>query len=103
MRDERAAAADRPGLVGPGRRPGGGGLAHTRAAHRLPPVPPTVAPTARDVRAIATAEKDASPAEVLEFAVTGGRVLASMVRTSPAHVRAYHPAGRAAPAGLAAR
>src|ERR1035441_1457681 len=52
-----------------------------------------VQPTARYVRAIATAEKDASPAEVLEFAVTGGRVLASMVRTSPAHVRAYHPAG----------
>src|ERR1022692_2217149 len=35
-----------------------------------------VQPTARYVRAIATAEKDASPAEVLEFAATGGRVVA---------------------------
>ena len=35
-----------------------------------------VQPTGRYVRAIATAEKDASPAEVLEFAVTGGRILA---------------------------
>src|ERR1051326_5526407 len=59
-------------------------------------------PTGRYVRAVATAEKDASPAEVLEFAVTGGRVLASMVRTSPAHVRAFHPAGAADPEGFAA-
>src|ERR1700745_3611619 len=58
-----------------------------------------VQPTTRYVRAVATAEKDASPAEVLEFAVTGGRVLASMVRTSPAHVRAFPPAGTAAPQG----
>ena len=61
-----------------------------------------VQPTTRYVRAVATAEKDASPAEVLEFAVTGGRVLASMVRTSPAHVRAFHPAGMADPEGFAA-
>jgi hypothetical protein len=61
-----------------------------------------VQPTARYVRAVATAEKDASPAEVLEFAVTGGRVLASMVRTSPAHVRAFHPAGATDPEGFAA-
>src|ERR1700744_3956589 len=61
-----------------------------------------VQPTARYVRAIATAEKGASPAEVLEFAVTGGRVLASMVRTSPAHVRAFHPSGSADPEGFAA-
>jgi hypothetical protein len=60
-----------------------------------------VQPTGRYVRAIATAEKGASPAEVLEFAVTGGRVLASMVRTSRAHVRAYHPAGMADPEGFA--
>ena len=60
-----------------------------------------VQPTGRYVRAIAIAEKDASPAEVLEFAVTGGRVLASMVRTSRAHVRAYHPAGMADPEGFA--
>ncbi len=60
-----------------------------------------VQPTARYVRAVATAEKDCSPAEVLEFAVTGGRVLASMVRTSRAHVRAYHPAGMSDPEGFA--
>src|SRR5260370_30115844 len=51
-----------------------------------------VQPTSRYVRAIATAEKDASPAEVLEFAVTGGRVLASTLRTSRAPLPAYHPA-----------
>jgi hypothetical protein len=61
-----------------------------------------VQPTARYVRAVAKAENDASPAEVLEFAITGGRVLASMVRTSPAHVRAFHPAGTADPEGFAA-
>src|ERR1700730_16623762 len=61
-----------------------------------------VQPTTRYVRAVATAEKDASPAEVLEFAVTGGRVLASMGRTSPAHVRAFHPAGTTHPARFAA-
>ena len=61
-----------------------------------------VQPTTRYVRAIATAEKDASPAEVLEFAVTGGRILASMVRTSPPHVRAFHPTGMADPEGFAA-
>ena len=60
-----------------------------------------VQPTARYVRAVATAEKDLSPAEVLEFAVAGGRVLASMVRTSRAHVRAYHPAGMSDPEGFA--
>src|SRR6202161_4894632 len=61
-----------------------------------------VQPTPRSVRAVATAEKDASPAEVLEFAVTGGRILASMVRTSPPHVRAFHPTGMADPEGFAA-
>jgi hypothetical protein len=61
-----------------------------------------VQPTERYVRAMASAEEDASPAEVLEFAEAGGRMLASMVRTSPAHVRAYHPAGTADPEGFAA-
>src|SRR6201995_3832275 len=42
-----------------------------------------VQPTTRYVRAVATAEKDASPAEVLEFAVTGGRGLAFMWGTPP--------------------
>ena len=39
-----------------------------------------VQPTARYVRAVATAEKDASPAEVLEFAITGGRMEGPDVR-----------------------
>src|SRR5256885_15789489 len=56
-----------------------------------------VQPTSRYVRAIATAEKDASPAEVLEFAVTGGRRLASLVRAPPPRVPARPPAWRARP------
>jgi len=60
-----------------------------------------VQPTTRYVRAVATAEKDCSPAEVLEFAVTGGRILASMIRTSRAHVRAYHLTGMSDPEGFA--
>src|ERR1035441_3330540 len=61
-----------------------------------------VQPTARYVRAIATAEKDASPAEAGEVAVAVGGVLPWMVRSSPEHVRAYHPAGMADPEGFAA-
>ena len=61
-----------------------------------------VRPTGRYVRFLASAEKDASPAEVLEFAQAGGRILAAMVRTAPAHVRAYHPTGMADPEGFAA-
>ena len=69
---------------------------------------------AEDIRALVEPHTQADPelksarrysslsaAEVLEFAVTGGRVLASMVRTSRAHVRAYHPAGMADPEGFA--
>lgn len=56
----------------------------------------------RYARFLASAEADASPAEVLEFAVIGGRLLAAAVRTAAADVRAYHPAGRAEPAGFAA-
>ncbi|MEU9827933.1 hypothetical protein [Micromonospora chersina] len=59
-------------------------------------------PEKRFVRFMASADKDASPAEVLEFAEAGGRILAATVRTSGPEVRAYHPAGRADPEGSAA-
>jgi hypothetical protein len=59
-------------------------------------------PTGRYVPFLASADQDASPAEVLEFAQAGGRILAAMVRTAPAHVRAYHPTGMADPEGFAA-
>src|SRR2546429_1423803 len=59
-----------------------------------------VQPSGRYVRAVATAEKGASPAEVLEFAVTGGGVLACLVRTSRAHLRAFPPAGIGHPEGV---
>jgi uncharacterized protein (TIGR03083 family) len=58
-------------------------------------------PTTRYVRFEAAADKGASAAEVLEFAVTGGRILAATVRTAPPHVRAYHPTGMADPEGFA--
>ncbi|WP_109640105.1 maleylpyruvate isomerase mycothiol-dependent enzyme family protein [Lentzea atacamensis] len=58
-------------------------------------------PDARYVRFLAVADKEASPAEVLEFAVTGGRILASVVRTTAPSVRAYHPTGMAGPAHFA--
>ena len=105
MRSQRPAAGDRPGLVG------AGGTLEWDCWHTAEHIGDcllsyawqlAVQPTARYVRAVASAEKDASPAEVLEFAVTGGRVLASMVRTSPAHVRAFHPGGMADPEGFAA-
>ncbi|MDP9841513.1 maleylpyruvate isomerase N-terminal domain-containing protein [Streptosporangium lutulentum] len=59
-------------------------------------------PTDRYVRFMATADDEASPAQVLEFAETGARILAAMVRTTPARVRAYHPTGMADPEGFAA-
>ena len=58
-------------------------------------------PTKRYVRFMANADKDGSPAEVLEFAEAGGRILAATVRTAPAQVRAYHPTGMADPEGFA--
>jgi hypothetical protein len=58
-------------------------------------------PTTRYVRFEAAADKGASSAEVLEFAVTGGRILAATVRTAPPHVRAYHPTGMADSEGFA--
>jgi hypothetical protein len=61
-----------------------------------------VQPTTRYVRFLASADKDANPAEVLEFAEAGGRILTAAVRTAPAHARAYHPTGLADPEGFAA-
>jgi hypothetical protein len=50
-------------------------------------------PTTRFVRFEVTADKDASPAEVLEFAEAGGRILAATVRTCPPQGRGWHPSG----------
>lgn len=58
-------------------------------------------PTTRFVRFEVTADKDASPAEVLEFAEAGGRILAATVRTSSPQVRGWHPTGMADPEGFA--
>jgi hypothetical protein len=54
-----------------------------------------VQPATRYVRFLASAEKDASPAEILEFAEAGGRILAATVRAASPDVRAYHPTGMA--------
>ncbi|SCG45193.1 hypothetical protein GA0070609_1594 [Micromonospora echinaurantiaca] len=59
-------------------------------------------PEKRFVRFMANADQDASPAEVLEFAEVGGRLLAATVRMSGPDARAYHPSGQADPAGFAA-
>jgi uncharacterized protein (TIGR03083 family) len=59
-------------------------------------------PTTHYVRFLAVADKDATAAEVLEFAMTGCGLLVSAVRTAAPSVRAYHPSGMADPAGFAA-
>jgi DinB superfamily len=61
-----------------------------------------IQPAARYVRFLASADQDASPAEVLEFAEAGGRILAATVRTAPAQARAFHPTGMADPEGFVA-
>lgn len=61
-----------------------------------------VRPRSRYVRFLANADADATAAEVLEFALAGGGILASAVRTASPEVRAYHPTGMADPAGFAA-
>jgi Mycothiol maleylpyruvate isomerase N-terminal domain len=58
-------------------------------------------PTTRYLRFMVNADKDASAAEVLEFAEAGGRILAATVRISPPQVRAYHPTGMADPTAFA--
>jgi hypothetical protein len=59
-------------------------------------------PSTRYVRFLANADADATPAEILEFALVGGGILASTVRTTSTEVRAYHPTGMADPEGFAA-
>jgi uncharacterized protein (TIGR03083 family) len=61
-----------------------------------------VRPTGRYVRFMADVDEEASPAEVLEFAEAGGRILVATIRTASPHVRAYHPSGMADPEGFAA-
>lgn len=58
-------------------------------------------PDGRYVRFLAKANEDATAAEALEFAETGGRILVATVRSAPDTVRAYHPSGMADPAGFA--
>ena len=58
-------------------------------------------PDSRYVRFLAKADEDASPAEVLEFAEAGGRILAATIRSAAPDVRAYHPTGLADPEGFA--
>ncbi|MFF4599641.1 hypothetical protein [Amycolatopsis sp. NPDC001319] len=54
------------------------------------------------VRFLAKADKGATPQELLEFALTGGRLLQAAVSASKEDARAYHPTGNADPAGFAA-
>ena len=58
-------------------------------------------PEKRYVPFAATAEPDASAAQVLEFAAAAGRILAAVVRSTPPDVRADHPSGPADPEGFA--
>ena len=58
-------------------------------------------PTTRFVRFEVYADTDAAPAEVLEFAEAGGRILAATVRACPPQVRGWHPTGMADPEGFA--
>ncbi|MDW5325715.1 maleylpyruvate isomerase N-terminal domain-containing protein [Plantactinospora sp. KLBMP9567] len=58
-------------------------------------------PADRYVRFLATVAPEATPAQLLEFVEGSGRVLAAMVRTAPAAVRAWHPYGMGDPAGFA--
>jgi hypothetical protein len=59
-------------------------------------------PASRYVRFLASADPEASPAEVLEFAQAGAGILAATVRTASPRLRAYHPTGMADPEGFAA-
>jgi hypothetical protein len=58
-------------------------------------------PPGRYVRFVVSANRDAAAADVLEFMLAGGRILASVVRTSPPDRRAFHPSGMADPEGFA--
>ncbi|MFI9718415.1 maleylpyruvate isomerase N-terminal domain-containing protein [Streptomyces sp. NPDC052396] len=48
------------------------------------------------------ADREAGPAGLLQAVEAGGALLAAMVRTAPAEVRAYHPSGVADPEGFGA-
>jgi hypothetical protein len=50
----------------------------------------------------AFADKEATSADVLEFAKVGGGILAATVRSASPDARAYHPTGIADPEGFAA-
>lgn len=52
-------------------------------------------PDGRYVRFLAKADSDATPAEVLEFAETGARILSAAIRSTDVDTRAYHPSGLA--------
>jgi hypothetical protein len=58
-------------------------------------------PTDRYVRFVATADAASSPAEVLEFALAAGRILAATVSVASPDARAFHPTGQADPVGFA--
>lgn len=60
-----------------------------------------VQPGDRYVSFGARADDDAGPADVLEFVLAGGRILAAVVRASPPATRAYHPYGTSDPEGFA--
>lgn len=60
-----------------------------------------VQPGDRYVGFAAFADDDAGPAEVVEFVLAGGRILAAVVRASPPAARAYHPYGTSDPEGFA--
>ncbi|WP_203918356.1 maleylpyruvate isomerase N-terminal domain-containing protein [Rugosimonospora africana] len=59
-------------------------------------------PDGRYVRFATSGEKGASAAEVLEFVGATVRILATVVRTTPPDVRAWHPMGMADAEGFAA-
>lgn len=59
-------------------------------------------PASRYVNFEAVVGLGATPEEVLEFALAGGRILASVVRTADRSARAFHPTGHADPEGFAA-
>jgi uncharacterized protein (TIGR03083 family) len=58
-------------------------------------------PTSDYVRFEIAAEKEASAADLVEFVVAGGGILALTVRSSAPEVRAYHPMGTSDPEGFA--
>ncbi len=62
----------------------------------------TAKPQDRYARFMVVADDNATSAELLEFLLLGGRLLASVVRTCSPATRAYHPTGLADPEGFAA-